>query len=191
MEFKLGREGRISHVSAGLDGPEVMLLSVLPTPGSLGWGRFVGIGVVLELLLTTRADDSQIFTCGSREAGPSRGGRYVYRLRGRCVSVETVRLIIEVHGIVGQRIVFHDGQQVRRRVVTKDFHFDVWGAKQMVESAKFLNEGKTDVLSARDLVCERSEQVGRLLLGLHVVPLPALAWSCMVPSIVTRFWETR
>jgi hypothetical protein len=104
----------------------MMLLSVLPCTGSLGRRScgFIRVRVVLELFLTTRADHSHVVACGPSEARLSRGRRYVYRLWRGSMPVETVTLVIEVHGVVDQRIV-HVGRERVAGILADDFQFDV------------------------------------------------------------------
>lgn len=127
-------------MSACLDGPEMMFLSVLPRARSFGrWGnRLPSIRVVLELLLTARADDGQVIAGCPSESGLGGRGRHVSRLRrnGSGVAVETVSLIVEVNRIVDQGIV-QVWRERREWVVTNDFHVDFGGLPCKHLAAKF------------------------------------------------------
>lgn len=105
-------------MTTSLDSPEVVLFSVLLGGASLlgRWGLGIAlVGVVLELLFTARADDDCVLASAAREALTRLRWRNVSGLGAGSFLVEAVGAIVEIDGVIGERIL-----EIRRLAVDMD-----------------------------------------------------------------------
>src|ERR1700760_3305411 len=92
---------------AGLDGPEMVLLAVLPRPRLLRGRPTLGglVGVIRQLLFTARANDGQVGASVTRKARPGCRWRFEGRFRGFSAVMQAISLVVELNRVFGEGIV--------------------------------------------------------------------------------------
>jgi hypothetical protein len=99
----------LSHMSTGLDSPEIVLFTIFARSWLSSRRRRLGIvcvGIILQLLFAAGADDNHILSSGASEPIPRSWRRFVSRFwSGLAMVVEAVGLVVKVDRIIGKRIV--------------------------------------------------------------------------------------
>jgi hypothetical protein len=114
-------------MATSLDSPEVVLFPVLlGVPGLLRWRWMcLAVGrVILQLLVAAGTDDNRVFTRGPRETLARLRRLDVNRLRSSRFLVEAISSIVEVHRVVGERIL-HDVVVAGTPVLANEFYLVV------------------------------------------------------------------